>query len=133
MYVVDTISLYASQSFPANYATDMSSMAIMENVAKVVMGFGKEVGEEVLERTRALWEEAYDEPYDMAGSEVDEPAISAAREACYWGPAASEEDANRLYKNMQPRFLMEVCEPIQDFNISMAILAFNTAKVVCIS
>jgi len=35
-------------------------------------------------------------------------AVRAAREAFYWAPAASEEDANRLYKILQPRFLMEV-------------------------
>lgn len=55
-----------------------------------------------------LWEEAYDEPYDTAGSDVDAAAVSAAREAFYWEAAASEEDANRLYKGLQPRFLMEV-------------------------
>ncbi|XP_062210224.1 glycine-rich domain-containing protein 2 [Phragmites australis] len=98
----------AHQSFPVSYATDMASMAIRENVVKLVAGYGEVVSEEVLERTRALWEEAHDEPFDMAGSGVDAAAVSAAREAFYWEPAASKEDVNRLYKILQPRFLMEV-------------------------
>ncbi|CAO2162419.1 unnamed protein product [Urochloa humidicola] len=98
----------AHQSFPASYATDMVAMVIKDNVAKVGLGYGEVVSDEAVERTRELWEEAYDEPYDMAGSEVDAAAVNAAREAFYWAPAASEEDANRLYKSLQPRFLMEV-------------------------
>ncbi|TVU20966.1 hypothetical protein EJB05_30573 [Eragrostis curvula] len=106
---LDILLMWLShQSFPASYATDMASIAMKENVAKLIVSFGEEVGEEVLERTRALWEEAYDEPYDMAGSEIDAAAVSAVREAFYWEPAASEEDANRLYKSLQPRFVMEV-------------------------
>lgn len=90
------------------YATDMVSMAIRDNVAKVGVGYGEVVSDEVVGRTRVLWEDTYDEPYDMAGSEVDVGAVSAAREAFYWVPAASEEDVNRLYRSLQPRFLMEV-------------------------
>ncbi|CAD6231421.1 unnamed protein product [Miscanthus lutarioriparius] len=98
----------AHQSFPVCYATDMVAMGIRDNVAKVGVGYGEVVSDEVIGRTRGLWEDAYDEPYDMAGSEVDAGAVSAAREAFYWVPAASEEDANRLYKSLQPRFIMEV-------------------------
>ncbi|WVZ71204.1 hypothetical protein U9M48_019819 [Paspalum notatum var. saurae] len=98
----------AHQSFPASYAMDMVKMSIMDNVAKVVVDYGEVASDEAVERTRALWEDAYDEPYDMAGSEVDAGAVSTAKEAFYWAPAASEVDANRLYKNLQPRFLMEV-------------------------
>ncbi|KAL6874649.1 hypothetical protein ACP4OV_013314 [Aristida adscensionis] len=106
---LDILLMWLShQSFPACYAADMASMTIRENIGKLVVTFGEVVSDDVLERTRALWEETYDEPYDMAGSEVDETAVSAAREAFYWEPAASEEDANRLYKSLQPRFLMEV-------------------------
>ena len=90
------------------YATDMLAMGIRDNVAKVGVGYGEVVSDEVVGRTRGLWEDAYDEPYDMAGSEVDAGAVSAAREAFYWVPAASEADANRLYKSLQPRFIMEV-------------------------
>ena len=102
------IGIYPWQSFPVSYAKDMVAMAIIENVAKVVLSYGEMVSDEEVERTRALWEDAYNEPYDMAGSEIDVGAVSAAREAFYWAPAASEEDANRLYKILQPRFLMEV-------------------------
>lgn len=98
----------AHQSFPASYAMDMVTMSMNENVAKMLVNFGEVASEEAVESTRALWEDAYDEPYDMAGSEVDAGAVSAAREAFYWAPAASEEDVNRLYKSLQPRFLMEV-------------------------
>ncbi|KAK8452744.1 hypothetical protein SEVIR_5G161200v4 [Setaria viridis] len=98
----------AHLSFPASYATDMVAMAISDNIAKMGVGYGEVVTDEVLKRTRALWEEAYDVPYDMAGSEVEMAAVRAAREAFYWAPAASDEDANRLYKSLQPRFLMEV-------------------------
>ncbi|XP_066306292.1 uncharacterized protein [Miscanthus floridulus] len=98
----------AHQSFPVCYATDMLAMGIRDNVAKVGVGYGEVVSDEVVGRTRGLWEDAYDEPYDMAGSEVDAGAVSAAREAFYWVPAASEADANRLYKSLQPRFIMEV-------------------------
>ncbi|OEL22269.1 hypothetical protein BAE44_0016713 [Dichanthelium oligosanthes] len=98
----------AHQSFPVSYAKDMVAMSIRDNVAKVGVPYGEVVSDEEVESTRALWEDAYDEPYDMAGSEVDAAAVSAAREAFYWAPAASEEDANRLYKSLQPRFLMEV-------------------------
>ncbi|GJN31929.1 hypothetical protein PR202_gb20389 [Eleusine coracana subsp. coracana] len=106
---LDILLMWLShQSFPTSYATDMASMAIMENVAKLVVRFGEEVGEEVIVRTRTLWEEAHDEPYDMAGSEVDAAAVRAAMEAFYWETAASEDDANRLYKTLQPRFIMEV-------------------------
>lgn len=108
MYLVDKIVMYPWQSFPVSYATDMAAMAIRDNIVKVLVGYGEVVSEEVVQRTRVLWEEAYDEPYDTAGSEVDVAAVSAAREAFYWEAAASEEDANRLYKGLQPRFLMEV-------------------------
>nr|CAB3477132.1 unnamed protein product [Digitaria exilis] len=97
----------AHQSFPVSYAKDMVALAVMDSVAKVGVAYGEVVNEEV-ESTRALWEDAYDEPYDMAGSEVDAAAVRAAREAFYWAPAASEEDANRLCKSLQPRFMMEV-------------------------
>nr|CAB3473098.1 unnamed protein product [Digitaria exilis] len=97
----------AHQSFPVSYAKDMVALAVMDSVAKVGVAYGEVVNEEV-ESTRALWEDAYDEPYDMAGSEVDAAAVRAAREAFYWTPAASEEDVNRLYKSLQPRFMMEV-------------------------
>uniref|UniRef100_J3KZN0 GRPD C-terminal domain-containing protein n=2 Tax=Oryza brachyantha TaxID=4533 RepID=J3KZN0_ORYBR len=98
----------AHQSFPVSYATDMAAMAIKDNVAKVVMGYGEVVNEDMIERTRVWWEDAYDEPYNTAGSEIDKTDADAAREAFYWEAAASEEDANRLYKGLQPRFIMEV-------------------------
>ncbi|XP_047047917.1 glycine-rich domain-containing protein 2 isoform X2 [Lolium rigidum] len=98
----------AHQSFPVSYATDMTAMAIRDNVTKMVVSYGEVVSEEVVERTRVLWEQAYDEPYDLSGSEVDARAVDTAREAFHWDAAASEEDANRLYKGLQPRFLMEV-------------------------
>lgn len=98
----------AHQSFPVCYATDMVAMGISDNVAKVGVCYGEVVSNEAVRRTKELWEDAYDEPYDMAGSEVDVGAVSTAREAFYWVPAASEEDANRLYKSLQPRFLIEV-------------------------
>ncbi|KAF0920798.1 hypothetical protein E2562_037215 [Oryza meyeriana var. granulata] len=98
----------AHQSFPVSYASDMTAMAIKDNVAKVVVGYGEVVSEEMVERTRVLWEEAYDEPYDTAGSEIDKAEVGAARESLYWEAAASEENANRLYKGLQPRFIMEV-------------------------
>uniref|UniRef100_A0A0D9V0M6 GRPD C-terminal domain-containing protein n=1 Tax=Leersia perrieri TaxID=77586 RepID=A0A0D9V0M6_9ORYZ len=98
----------AHQSFPVSYATDMEVMAMKDNVAKVVVGYGEVVSEEMVERTKLLWEEAYDEPYVMAGSEIGKTEVGAAREAFYWEAAASEEDANRLYKGLQPRFIMEV-------------------------
>jgi hypothetical protein len=94
-------------------------MAIIENLAKVGLSYGEMVSDEEVERTKALWEDAYDEPYDMAGSEIDAGAVSTAREAFYWAPAASEEDANRLYKSLQPRFLMEVYR--RPFKISITI------------
>jgi len=109
--------MYPWQSFPVSYAKDMVAMAIIENVAKVVLSYGEMVSDEEVGRTRALWEDTYDEPYDMAGSEIDAGAVSAAREAFYWAPAASEEDANRLYKILQPRFLMEVYQ--RPFKISI--------------
>lgn len=83
-------------------------MGISDNVAKVGVCYGEVVSNEAVRTTKELWEDAYDEPYDMAGSEVDVGAVSTAREAFYWVPAASEEDANRLYKSLQPRFLIEV-------------------------
>jgi hypothetical protein len=86
----------------------MTAMAIRDNVMKMVVSYGEVVSEEVVERTRVLWEEAYDEPYDLSGSELDARAVDTAREAFHWDTAASEEDANRLYKGLQPRFLMEV-------------------------
>uniref|UniRef100_A0ACD5X8N6 Uncharacterized protein n=1 Tax=Avena sativa TaxID=4498 RepID=A0ACD5X8N6_AVESA len=98
----------AHQSFPVSYATDMTAMTIKDNVTKMVVGYGEVVSEEVVERTRVLWEETYDEPYDLSGSEVDAAAVGVAREAFYWKAAALEEDTNRLYKGLQPRFLMEV-------------------------
>ncbi|CAM0881186.1 unnamed protein product [Alopecurus aequalis] len=97
----------AHQSFPVSYATDMTSMAIRDNVMKMVVCYGEVVSEEVMERTRVLWEEAYDEPYDLSGSEVHAAAVGTAREAFHWEAAVSEEDINRLYKGLQPRFLME--------------------------
>jgi hypothetical protein len=97
----------------------MVAMAIIENLAKVGLSYGEMVSDEEVERTKALWEDAYDEPYDMAGSEIDAGAVSTAREAFYWAPAASEEDANRLYKSLQPRFLMEVYR--RPFKISITI------------
>ena len=100
--------MYRWQSFPVSYATDMTLMAIRDNVTKMVVSYGEVVSEEVMERTRVLWEEAYDEPYDLSGSEVDAVAVGTAREAFNWEAAASEEDINRLYKGLQPRFLMEV-------------------------
>uniref|UniRef100_A0A0D3ENG9 GRPD C-terminal domain-containing protein n=1 Tax=Oryza barthii TaxID=65489 RepID=A0A0D3ENG9_9ORYZ len=96
----------AHQSFPVSYDADMAAMAIKDNVAKIVVGYGEVVSEDMVDRTRVLWEEAYDEPYDTAGSEIDKAEVDAAREA--WETAASEEDANRLYKGLQPRFIMEV-------------------------
>ncbi|KAG8052270.1 hypothetical protein GUJ93_ZPchr0001g31800 [Zizania palustris] len=99
----------AHQCFPVSYATDMAAMAIGDNVAKVVVGYGEVVNEEMVEMTKVLWEEAYDEPYDTAGSEIDMAEVGAAREAFYWeAAAASEQDANRQYKGLQPRFIMEV-------------------------
>ncbi|KAF7101019.1 hypothetical protein CFC21_102422 [Triticum aestivum] len=99
----------AHQSFPASYATDMTLMSIKDNVMKMVVSYREVASEETVERTRILWEEAYDEPYDLSGSEVDAAAVGTAREAFHWQAAASEEDTNRLYKGLQPRFLMEVC------------------------
>lgn len=98
----------AHQSFPVSYATDMTAMAIRDSFMKMVVSYGEVVSDEVVERTRMLWEEAYDEPYDLSGSEVDAAAVGTAREAFHWEAAASEEDANRMYKGLQPRFLMEV-------------------------
>ncbi|KQK04255.1 hypothetical protein BRADI_2g12637v3 [Brachypodium distachyon] len=92
----------AHQSFPVSYSRDMTAMGIRDNVAKMVVGYGEVVSEEVVEKTRVLWEETYNEPYDMAGSDVD-----TAKQAFYWQAAATEEDVNRLYKGLQPRFLME--------------------------
>lgn len=113
------------QSFPSSYATDMVAMAIRDSVAKVGVSYGEVVSDEAIERTRALWEEAYDEPYDMAGSEVDVAAVRAAREAFYWVPAASNYDANRFYKSLQPRFLMEVyLRPLKIFIKCSYLLAF---------
>jgi hypothetical protein len=108
MYTIYMIVMHPWQSFPVSYATDMTAMAIRGNAMKMVVSYGEVVSEEVLERTRVLWEEAYDEPYDLSGSEVDAAAVGTAREAFHWEAAASEEDANRLYKGLQPRFLMEV-------------------------
>ncbi|XP_044427026.1 glycine-rich domain-containing protein 2 isoform X4 [Triticum aestivum] len=99
----------AHQSFPASYATDMTLVSIKDKVMKMVVSYGEVASEETVERTRILWEEAYDEPYDLSGSEVDAAAVGTAREAFNWQAAASEEDTNRLYKGLQPRFLMEVC------------------------
>lgn len=106
--LIDTVIMYPSQSFPVSYDADMAAMAIKDNVAKIVVGYGEVVSEDMADRTRVLWEEAYDEPYDTAGSEIDKAEVDAAREAFYWETAASEEDANRLYKGLQPRFIMEV-------------------------
>ena len=100
--------MYPWQSFPASYATDMTLMSIKDSVMKMVVSYGEVASEETVERSRILWEEAYDEPYDLSGSEVDAAAVGTAREAFHWQAAASEEDTNRLYKGLQPRFLMEV-------------------------
>jgi hypothetical protein len=54
----------------------MVAMAIIENLAKVGLSYGEMVSDEEVERTKALWEDAYDEPYDMAGSEIDAGAVS---------------------------------------------------------
>ena len=83
--------MYPWQSFPASYATDMATMAIRDNVMKIVVNYGEEVGEEAVERTRVFWEEAYDEPYDLSGSKIDVAAIGTTREAFHWEVAASEQ------------------------------------------
>lgn len=97
------------QSYPGRYARDMEAMGdgVAAAMEKKVAGFGDlpppTVAEE--EASRRAWEEAYDEPYERAGTVFD-PAAAPARAALGW--YAAEADANSRYKAMQPRFLMEV-------------------------
>ncbi|OAY81355.1 Glycine-rich domain-containing protein 2 [Ananas comosus] len=90
-------------SYPGRYARDMEAMGdgVAAAMEKKVAGFGDlpppTVAEE--EASRRAWEEAYDEPYERAGTVFD-PAAAPARAALGW--YAAEADANSRYKAMQP-------------------------------
>ncbi|XP_039114218.1 uncharacterized protein LOC120249688 [Dioscorea cayenensis subsp. rotundata] len=91
------------QSFPGSYERDLKELGEFEERA---MGFGVETSEEERESTRRAWEEAFDEPYELAGMVFD-PRRSPAREFFNW--ATWDADLNRKYKSLHPRFLLEVC------------------------
>ncbi|XP_073009152.1 glycine-rich domain-containing protein 2 [Typha latifolia] len=96
----------AHQSFPGRYARDTEGLGEVE---KRVVGFGDPAAakEEEVEETSRAWEEAYDEPYERSGAEIDAVAkLAARREVFNW--EAVEVDVNRRYKVLQPRLLMEV-------------------------
>ncbi|KAG0482307.1 hypothetical protein HPP92_010391 [Vanilla planifolia] len=75
------------------------------NLGKRVVGFGDQASsKEEAERTRRVWEAAFDEPYERAGVAMDPPA-SFARVCFNW--ETSDSDVNRNYKGLQPRFFIE--------------------------
>ncbi|KAJ3669487.1 hypothetical protein LUZ60_011437 [Juncus effusus] len=94
------------QSFPASYARDTSELG---DVSHKIAGFlNPPATTEEIEETKRLWEEEHDEPYERAGMAID-PIGTMAREIFNWEVGTRAEDVNRVYKGLQPRFLMEVC------------------------
>ncbi|KAG0479803.1 hypothetical protein HPP92_010661 [Vanilla planifolia] len=91
------------QSFPGIYFRDLDGIG---NLGKRMVGFGDQaLSKEEAERTRRVWEAAFDEPYERAGVAMDPPA-SFARVCFNW--ETSDSDVNRTYKGLQPRFFIEV-------------------------
>ncbi|KAJ0976291.1 hypothetical protein J5N97_018256 [Dioscorea zingiberensis] len=91
------------QSFPGNYERDLKEMG---EFGDRVVGFGIVTSEEEKETMRRKWEEAFDEPYELAGMVFD-PRRSPARGFFNW--ATWDANVNRKYKGLHPRFLLEVC------------------------
>ncbi|XP_074566145.1 glycine-rich domain-containing protein 2 isoform X2 [Curcuma longa] len=96
------LMLLSHQSYPRSYANDKEEMA---DHGRAIVSFGEGAAAEEVEETRKVWEKTFDEPYEKAGVAL-EPARSPSRVYFNWAPP--EEDVNRIYKGLQPRFLMEV-------------------------
>lgn len=94
------------QSYPRSYANDKEEMG---DHTRAILSFGERAAAEEVEETRKVWEKTFDEPYEKAGVLL-EPASSPSRVYFNWAPP--EEDVNRIYKGLQPRFLMEVMMPL---------------------
>ncbi|ONK61697.1 uncharacterized protein A4U43_C08F32630 [Asparagus officinalis] len=91
------------KSFPLSYAKDLDEYG---NLDEKIVGFADQVSEEELEETRRIWEDAFDEPYERSGA-LFNPMSSPSRVFFNWD--ASDANVNRVYKGLQPRFLLEVC------------------------
>lgn len=81
-------------------------MDVKEFVGDVdkIVGVCEEVKQEVIEKTKRLWEETFDQPYEKAGASVAQPVTNEP--PFYWD--ITNADVNTKYKSMAPRFLIEV-------------------------
>ncbi|KAJ9538272.1 hypothetical protein OSB04_031005 [Centaurea solstitialis] len=94
------------KSYPTAYAMDVKEM---EGSTKKVIESEESVNDEDLEAMKQLWERAFDQPYEKSGC----PAIGGSRGGdglkpppIHW--AITEVDANTKYRQLLPRFLLEV-------------------------
>lgn len=59
----------------------------------------------MIEETKNLWEEIFDQPYEKAGGSAIGRAL-AVKPPFYW--EVTDTDVNTKYRSLVPRFLLEV-------------------------